>query len=321
MKRRFVLPILTCVSVILAMGATPPGKTNGGFDRLKGFLGTWKGRDSQGNNVTATYGFIADETAIMETLVRGDQLETIVRVFYVDNGTLMLTQYGTRGDQPRLKIDRQKSTDDTFVFSLQDVTNTAGGHDVQIRDLILSQREKSLLTESWTVRRRGVDSVETASLERSFLDNAGAGLERMKSLLGSWRGKDSHGKTVEVTYTLVADSTAIMESLDIGATRENMVTVYTLDNGNTVLTHYCSMGNQPRMKLDGSKSSEKTLVYRYVDATNVKSERDPKMHDLTLTFKDRDHFSQEWFLRIEGKDNSTVYEFERVKPAEPSPGW
>jgi DICT domain-containing protein len=81
------------------------------------------------------------------------------------------------------------------------------------------------------------------------------------------------------------------------------------------------MGNQPRMKLDGSKSSENTIVYAYVDATNVKSDRDPRMHDLTLTFKDRDHFSQEWTLRIEGKNNTTVYEFERVKGPEQSQGW
>ncbi|HEX7571556.1 MAG TPA: hypothetical protein VF514_00580 [Bacteroidota bacterium] len=163
--------------------------------------------------------------------------------------------------------------------------------------------------------------METASLERSSLNNAGAGLEKMKSLLGSWKGRDAPGKSVDVTYTYVADSTAIMESLDIGATKENMVTVYTLDNGRTVLTHYCSMGNQPRMKLDGSKSSENMLVYGYVDATNVKSERDAKMHDLRLTFKDKDYFSQEWTLRIEGKDNSTVYEFERVKGAKEPSGW
>jgi hypothetical protein len=321
MKRNSLLPILTCVSLILSLGALPPGKTPGGFDRLKGFLGTWKGKDSQGNAVTATYRLIADETAIMETLVRGEANETIVRVFYLDNGVLMLTQYGTRGNQPRMRIDRQRINDNTIQFSLQDVTDSGGEQSVQIRNLVLTQRDKSHLEESWTVRTSGAESMESALMERSSLDNAGAGLERMKSLLGSWKGKDAHGKSVEVTYTYVADSTAIMESLDIGGSMENMVTVYTLNNGNTVLTHYCSMGNQPRMKLDGSKSSENSLVYAYVDATNVKSERDPKMHDLTLTFKDKDHFSQEWILRIEGKDNSTVYEFERVKSAEQSSGW
>ncbi len=45
------------------------------------------------------------------------------------------------------------------------------------------------------------------------------------------------------------------------------------------------------------------------------------MHDLTLTFNDRDHFSQGWFLRIDGKHNRTVFEFERVKGAGQPSGW
>lgn len=321
MKRNALLLICAVASIILGTGASPPGKTPGGFERLKGLVGSWKGTDSRGSGLSATFRLIADETAIMETLVRGEANETIVRMFYVDNGVLMLTQYGTRGNQPRMRIDRQKSNDIRLVFSLLDNAEPAGENRIQIRDLVMEQRGRSLLTESWTVRTGGADSVESAALERVSPDIAGTGLERMKSLLGSWKGKDAHGKNVDVTYTYVADSTAIMESLDIGASGENMVTVYTLSGGNTVLTHYCSMGNQPRMKLDGSKSNENTLVYAYVDATNVKSERDPRMHDLILTFRDRDHFSQQWILRIEGKDNATVYEFERVKPAEQPSGW
>ena len=155
--------------------------------------------------------------------------------------------------------------------------------------------------------------METAALERSMLDNAGAGLEKMKNLLGSWKGKDGHGNEVDVTYTVVADGTALMESLDIGPSKENMVTLYTLSGGNTVLTHYCSMGNQPRMKLDGSKSDEKTLAFVYVDATNVKSDRDPRMHDLTIRFKDRDHFSQEWTLGSKGKPQAPSMNSKRRK--------
>jgi|GEM_PF-905809 len=319
MKSRIVFLVLgVCVSA-LSFGAAPPGKTQSGFDRLKTLIGTWKGRDSQGSSVSASFRLIAEETSIMETLVRGDAGETIIRVFYPDNGALMLTQYGTRGNQPRMRIDAKKSGESTLVFAMQDVTNGTGESGVQIRDLVIDMHDRATLTESWTVRSSGTDAVETASLERSSLDASGAGLERMKSLLGSWKGKDARGNSVNVTYTMAADSTAVIESLDIGGSKENMVTVYTLSGGNTVLTHYCSMGNQPRMKLDGSKSSESTLVYAYVDATNVKSDRDPRMHDLTIRFKDGNHFSQEWSLRIEGKNTTAVYEFERV--AEPSTGW
>jgi hypothetical protein len=321
MKHMLAVVLLTCGVVIISAGAVPPGKTSSGFDRLRGLLGTWKGRDSGGSEMTSTFRIVADETSIMETIVRGDGNETIVRVYYVDNGVLMLTQYGTRGNQPRMRIDPKKTGERTFAFTMLDVTDPAGDNSVQIRDLMLEQRDRSSLAESWTVGTGRKDSVETAVLERTTLDVAGAGLEKMKTLLGSWKGKDGHGNGVDVTYSLVADGTALMESLDIGPSKENMVTLYTLSGGNTVLTHYCSMGNQPRMKLDGPKSDEQTLVYTYVDATNVKSDRDPRMHDLTIRLKDKDHFSQEWTLRIEGKTTSTVYEFERVKEAAQSSGW
>ena len=124
-----------------------------------------------------------------------------------------------------------------------------------------------------------------------------------------------------MTYTLIADGSAIMESLFVGATQENMVTVYSISNGNTVLTHYCSMGNQPRMKLNGSKSTEAKLVFSYIDATNVKSDRAPRMHDLTLILSDKDHFSQEWTLKADRASTVASYAFERVRTsAEPS-GW
>jgi len=317
--RRAVL-FLFLLSAVTRAVAAPPSKS--GFEKLRALLGVWKGHDSQGSGVTATFRLIGDETAIMENLVRGEAGESIIRVYYVDNGTLMLTQYGTRGNQPRMKIDASRSSETEMVFRMLDVTNTAGGDGPRIRDLILSPSGKSLLTESWTVQARGVDSVETAVLARTSLGEGGAAIERMKSLLGTWKGKDQHGNRVDVTYSMVADSTAMMESLDIGGTKESMVTVYTLDGGNTVLTHYCSMGNQPRMKLDAASSSDDALMYRYVDATNVKSDRDPRMHDLTLRFRDRNHFSQEWFLRIEGKSTSAVYEFDRViAPREQSSSW
>ena len=52
-----------------------------------------------------------------------------------------------------------------------------------------------------------------------------SGFDRLKDLLGTWEGRDSHGNGVAATYRLTANETAIMDSLDIGASRDNMVTV------------------------------------------------------------------------------------------------
>jgi hypothetical protein len=40
---------------------------------------------------------------------------------------------------------------------------------------------------------------------------------------------------------------------------------------------------------------------------------DPHMHRRTFTFKDQEHFSQEWVLLANGKENPVASNFERAK--------
>ena len=42
------------------------------------------------------------------------------------------------------------------------------------------------------------------------------GFDRMKALVGAWQGTKKDGKTVKVTYALVADGSAVMETLEPG---------------------------------------------------------------------------------------------------------
>lgn len=143
-------------------------------------------------------------------------------------------------------------------------------------------------------------------------DNSSTGLDRMKSLIGTWKGTDPKGNAVTVSYKFVSEDNTIMETLSMGDHKENMVTMYHLDNGNTMMTHYCSMGNQPRMKLNKSKSTTDKLSFTFYDATNLKSKKDPHMHNLKLLFKDKDHFSQEWTMAGGGKEQKSVFNFERT---------
>ena len=76
-----------------------------------------------------------------------------------------------------------------------------------------------------------------------------AGFEKLKPLVGNWQGKSSEGKPVAITYALVSDGSALMETLRAGSEPE-MVTVYYPDGDRLMMTHYCSMHNQPRMRAD-----------------------------------------------------------------------
>jgi len=129
--------------------------------------------------------------------------------------------------------------------------------------------------------------------------------EKLKTLVGEWDGKSVH-----VSYKLVSGGTALMETME-GPNVMQMITVYAPDGDSVLMTHYCSMGNQPRMraaKLEGDR-----LVFRYVDAANVKGPDDPRMSGLTLTFADADHLGADWTHQMGAKEDVGPFAYTRKK--------
>src|SRR6187399_3016182 len=76
------------------------------------------------------------------------------------------------------------------------------------------------------------------------------GLEKMKTLVGTWVAADKDGKPTDQVVSVIkltAGGSAVHETLFPGEAQE-MVSVYTADGPDLLLTHYCMLGNQPRMK-------------------------------------------------------------------------
>src|SRR2546421_9118045 len=124
--------------------------------------------------------------------------------------------------------------------------------------------------------------------------------ERMKSLVGSWKGVHDMGQgqmDMTVEYRLVAGGSALEERVFAGAPME-MVTMYHDRQGKLALTHYCMLHNQPGMLL---KSSNETSLSFDFDKTCGVDKRSMHMHSLTITFQDADHISQDWNLYENGK--------------------
>jgi hypothetical protein len=134
-------------------------------------------------------------------------------------------------------------------------------------------------------------------------------LDKLKSLAGNWEGKSTDGKAIQASYKLVSGGTAIAETLS--ATGEpDMLTVYHVNGGHLMMTHYCSMGNQPRMQADASDG--KTIAFHFVDGTNLAGPDAPHMNDLTITFVDANHITQEWAMKG-GPMEKVVFHLERKK--------
>lgn len=139
-----------------------------------------------------------------------------------------------------------------------------------------------------------------------------AGLDQFKGMAGDWQGKKADGESVACSYVVTAAGSCVMETLhtpDGG----DMVTMYRMDGKHLTLDHYCSLGNQPRMRAEASAGDANVVDFMFVGGTNMPSRDAPHMHRLVVRFVDADHFTQEWTMRAKGKDQAMKFEFERKK--------
>jgi hypothetical protein len=119
-------------------------------------------------------------------------------------------------------------------------------------------------------------------------------------------------ETVKVIYKTTAGGSAVESTINAGSPKE-MVSMYFLDGSKVMMTHYCMLGNQPRMKLTQFVPG-KSLKFEMVDATGMATPTDPHMGALTLLLKDKDHMTEEWVLfSPDGKKESHAFNYVREK--------
>jgi hypothetical protein len=143
-----------------------------------------------------------------------------------------------------------------------------------------------------------------------------AGLDQFKKLAGDWVGKEplgeAKGKEFHVQYKVTSNGSTVVETIAPG-TEHEMITVIHPDGDDLLLTHYCALGNQPQMKAS-SKGDGKSVAFKFVRATNMKSDKDMHMHEVTYTFVDADTLKAEWTHYNEGKAAGKVtFELKRKK--------
>jgi hypothetical protein len=142
-----------------------------------------------------------------------------------------------------------------------------------------------------------------------------AALERFAQLAGEWTGKGVHdGKELDarVVYKVTSGGSAVVETIDPGGAHE-MVSVIHADGNALALTHYCMLGNQPHMRAV-PKAGENKVAFEFVKATNLQSDKDACMRNVTFTFVDRDNLRTEWVLYQDGKEaGRAVFNLKRKK--------
>jgi hypothetical protein len=125
---------------------------------------------------------------------------------------------------------------------------------------------------------------------------------RFKALAGEWvaaeDGPLAKKGDLMARYAISAGGSAVVETLLPGQPHE-MVTVYTADGGDVVLTHYCVSGNQPRMRAKSPSGAR--VAFAFDGGPNIDPARDRHMHSAWIDFVGGDEIRSEWTEHAGGK--------------------
>jgi hypothetical protein len=142
------------------------------------------------------------------------------------------------------------------------------------------------------------------ALAQSEPQPAAAAFDKLKALAGDWIDVDGafgmKGQ-VAVTYRLTGGGTSVVETLFAGTPHE-MTTVYHKDGRHVVLTHYCSAGNQPRMR--ATTTDGRSLDFAFDGGTNLDPAKDGHMHSGRIEFVDGDRIRAVWVGWEQGKPSA-----------------
>ncbi|MFN0012620.1 MAG: hypothetical protein ACKVS8_13360 [Phycisphaerales bacterium] len=139
-----------------------------------------------------------------------------------------------------------------------------------------------------------------------------ASFDQLKTLDGEWESVDEKGQiSVAAVFKTTAAGSAVREIMFPGGTHE-MTNMYHLDGDSLMATHYCAVGNQPRMRC--TRPAGGVYMFNTADVTNLSSRDTEYMAELRLIVQDKDHIRQEWQSFKNGeKTESVVFELTRKK--------
>ena len=137
--------------------------------------------------------------------------------------------------------------------------------------------------------------------------------DALKTLVGRWQGEDTLGHRVTVTFRPTAKGSALLSEFVESGENEDMITMIHLDGDRLLATHYCSAGNQPRMRAAISLDA-KTVTFDFMDGTNIRAPHSGHMQRLVIRILSPGRHIEEWTYVENGKEDTVVSDVRRVKP-------
>ena len=138
-------------------------------------------------------------------------------------------------------------------------------------------------------------------------------LESVKGLEGAWESPGPDGKPMRIEFHTSSNGSIVRELMFPGTPHE-MTNVYHLDGDGLVVTHYCAMGNQPRMR--ATRRDGKELAFHCESVSDLDQPDEMYMGELTLELTDADHLTEHWRTFSQGKqlkEHAVDFSLARVK--------
>ena len=129
--------------------------------------------------------------------------------------------------------------------------------------------------------------------------------QRLVGLQGTWEGMYEK-YPMRLTYTIVSDGAAVMESMETDGS--NMVTIYHVYGDKLMATHYCKMKNQPRMVASVPSGEINQLDFQFIDGTNLGKSYTT---DISIKFLGADQIEQ--VVRFKNNDTPVSVVYTRKK--------
>lgn len=121
-------------------------------------------------------------------------------------------------------------------------------------------------------------------------------LSRIKSLEGEWEMEDENGNWNTASVVAVSSNGSVVRQVMFPGATHEMTNLYHMDGSDAVVTHYCAVGNQPRMvapKMTSTPDGD-AIAFDFDSVSNLLPSHDHVMGKLRLVFLDDNHFREDW---------------------------
>jgi hypothetical protein len=150
--------------------------------------------------------------------------------------------------------------------------------------------------------------------------------DKLKALSGVWEGKVTtdlkvatplDNEPTHVTLRTTSRGNALMHEMTSAGSPDDPITMFYLDEGRLLLTHYCDAGNRPRM--EGKISPDgKTLEFEFIDVAGNNLHQ--HMHHAKFTFIDANHHLEEWTFMLGDQTIHAHFDLQRKADASAAAG-